>query len=89
MFDFANEINSKIKYNKTDITEGTIEIEFFIDENGKIQNPRIIKGINSEFDASFLKAIVNCKDWNPSVNRGKKIIQKMRRPFMFKIYIEE
>ena len=88
MFDFANEITSKIKYNKTDITEGKIEIEFFIDENGKIKNPSIIKGVNSEFDTSFLKAIVNCQDWNPSVSRGEKLIQKMRYPFMFKFYIE-
>jgi TonB family protein len=81
-------IGNEIQY-KGNKSEGVIEIEFFVDENGKIKNASIIKGVNSEFDASFLKAFNKSPDWNPSVSRGKKITQKMRRPFMFKFNIEE
>jgi hypothetical protein len=84
LFSIGNEI--QYKGNKT---EGKIEIEFFVDENGKIKNARIIEGVNVEFDTSFLKAFYKSPDWNPSVSRGKKITQKMRRPFMFKFNIEE
>lgn len=82
-------IGNHIQYYKSDVKEGKIVIEFYVDENGKIKNAQVIKGINPEFDKAFLNALYKSPDWNPSISRGEKIIQKYTRPFMFSINTEE
>lgn len=63
--------------------QGTVYTTFIVNENGKIINPRIIKGITPELDEAALNAIKNMKSWNPGKNKGQNVSVRFFLPIRF------
>ncbi|RIV74434.1 energy transducer TonB [Flagellimonas aequoris] len=61
-----------------------IQIEFEINEKGKVVNPVIRKGINKKIDQKIIDIVDQLPDWTPAYQYGKPI----RKKFSFGIYIE-
>jgi len=67
---------------------GNILIEFIVDENGKLVDAIIIKGIDEKLDAQALKIIKEVPNWIAHFQKNYTIIQKFRLPISIKILEE-
>lgn len=86
MNEFRNMIGSKIKTKKqkTPLT-GTIVARFYVDTNGKIQNPFIIKSLNPYFDNQLIEVLKNAESWTPGNYRGVNVITYYTLPVGIKV----
>lgn len=65
--------------------QGKVYIEFTIDENGKVINPNIGRGVNPELDAEALRVVSLLPDWIPGKDKGKAVKVKSVLPINFKL----
>jgi len=49
---------------------GKIYMTFIVDKDGRLIEPKILKGIGYGIDEIAIEAIKNAKNWNPGVRRG-------------------
>lgn len=58
-------------------TQGKVYIQFVIDCNGKVINPKILRGITPLADKAAIDLVKAMPDWIPGEQRGKKVnVQK-------------
>ena len=65
--------------------EGKVHVAFVIDENGKIVNLQVLKGIGSGCDEEALRVLQNAPSWEPGKQRGRPVRVKMVLPITFKL----
>ncbi|MCE3226264.1 MAG: TonB family protein [Bacteroidetes bacterium] len=64
----------------------TIFVKFIIDENGKTQDPEILKETGcKDFEQSVVKAILNMPQWSPALFRNKPVKSWFNLPMKIKI----
>jgi bla regulator protein blaR1 len=63
--------------------EGTVEVSFTIDENGKITNATIVKSLNESCDAEALRFVNTMPGWVPGKQNGKPISFQYNLPLQF------
>lgn len=56
-----------------DGAEGTVFMSLLIDEKGKIERVKILKGLHPDLDSISYYLVKNMPDWLPAKNRGKPI----------------
>lgn len=62
--------------------EGTVHVVFIVDQNGRVQNPRVEKATHPAFERPALEAVKNWK-FEPGIKAGQKVHFKMRVPISF------
>ena len=85
--DFDDYISNNFNYPsnvKRDGIEGEVIVEFTVSKNGKIKNPKIIKGARDDFDAEAIRLIKNSPDWIPANLNGVNEDQKIKWTIQFK-----
>ena len=78
-------IQNKVKYTeiaKRTGLEGTVYIVAIIDENGRVIESIILKGIGRGLDEEALKAVSKTK-FHPGLQRGKPVKVKITIPIKF------
>lgn len=70
-------INNKI--------QGTVIVQFIVDTEGKIQDPRIFKSVEFSLDEEALRIIQKSTQWIPAVQNGKKVKSYKRQPIIFQL----
>ena len=65
--------------------EGKVFVEFIVDRSGAITNVKTIRGISPECDAEAVRAIKSYPNWNPPLQRGLPVRQKIVLPITFKL----
>lgn len=84
--EFRRFIGSKMKTKKQKTAiEGTVIARFFVDKNGKIQNPTIIKSLNEYFDNQLIGILKNSEDWTPGLYRGEVVKANYLLPVSIKV----
>ena len=82
-------INSHIEYQQPAIdnnTEGTVDVQFVVDENGSISNAKIIgKELGSGLDEEAVRVISSMPKWTPGKVKGKDVKTRMVLPITYKI----
>ncbi len=81
-----------IKYPKQEEkngTEGTVFIEFKIDETGKCSDFKVKKGINTVLDQAALDGMKQMPEWIPATKDGKKVSSLMVLPVKFALSKEK
>nr|QST87849.1 putative energy transducer TonB [uncultured organism] len=74
MNEFRREIGAKMKTNRQrTAVDGTILARFYVDTDGKIQNPVITRSLNEYFDNQLIKILNNSEKWTPGTYRGMKV----------------
>jgi protein TonB len=72
-----NFLSTHIHYPKTEKGKDTIErriaYQFVIDENGKVQDPRILKGFDKRYDSAVIEGIQSMPKWKPAQNHGMPV----------------
>lgn len=86
MNEFRKLIGSKIKTKKQKASiDGTVIAKFIVDENGKIQNPVIVKSLNEYFDNQLIDILKNSEKWTPGSFRGVSIKTYFTLPVRIKV----
>ncbi len=81
------EIQKKIRYpeiaRKAGV-EGRVILQFIVDENGKVTEPAVVRGIGAGCDEEALRVVREAK-FKPGKQRGKPVKVKMSLPITFKL----
>jgi protein TonB len=64
-------------------TEGSVFVEFVVDQAGNINNPRVIKGIGSGCDEEAVRVIQKMPPWKPGKQNGKAVKVRFVLPVKF------
>lgn len=72
-----------IDYKNTGEVNGTIYVQFIIDENGKINSPVITIGINEKVNAEVIRSINRMPKWKPAHVNNKNINVQISMPIYF------
>lgn len=70
------DIASNVKYPeeaKTKGIQGKVFVSFVVDEQGKVTNTRIERGVEPSLDAESLRVVNNLKNWKPGKEKGKTV----------------
>ena len=79
-------MQKKVKYPKEavkDEIEGRVLVQFVVDENGKVLNPKVIKGVHPLLDAEALRAVSEMKNWEPGIKDGVAVRVRYTLPVRF------
>lgn len=69
-------IQKNLKYPEKAIKEGKtghVFVNFTIDEEGNVINPKIIRGVDPTLDAEALRVIKMMPQWEPGIQNGKPV----------------
>lgn len=81
------ELQSKIVYPEIALKaniQGRVIVQFIIDEQGMVQNPRIIRGIGGGCDEEAIRVIQEAT-FSPGLQRGRPVKVQYSLPITFKI----
>ena len=53
--------------------EGKVMVRFIVDEQGRITDPEVTRGVGSGCDEEALRVIKNMPPWKPAMNKGKPV----------------
>ena len=79
-------ITRNLKYPEKAMKEGKmgkVYVNFIIDAEGNVINPKIIKGVSPEIDAEVLRVIQKMPKWKPGFHRGKAVRVSYNIPVTF------
>jgi TonB family protein len=68
---------------KTDKVQGTVEVNFFINRNGKVENAKVTKEVHPELDTEAIRLIRLMPDWKPGKLEGKGVDVSYTIPIQF------
>lgn len=80
-------IQSKVEYPQEAIDagiEGRVTVQFIVDENGDVINPKVIRGVGGGLDEEALRVVKQAK-FEPGIQRGKKVKLQMSMPILFRL----
>jgi len=63
--------------------QGTVYVQFIIEKDGTITNPKVIKGVHPELDKEAVRAISKSPKWNPGKQRGQNVRVLYTHPVTF------
>ncbi|GAA5522799.1 energy transducer TonB [Aliifodinibius salicampi] len=64
--------------------EGRVTVQFIVTENGKVEDPKVIRGIGGGCDQAALEVIKKA-EFTPGRQRGKPVRVKMSQPIVFRL----
>jgi TonB family protein len=70
--------------NVKDKITGTVTVNFVIDKEGNIVNPKVWRGVHPTLDEEALRVIRLIKGWKPGMQNGKPVACKVSIPVKFK-----
>jgi protein TonB len=62
---------------------GTVYVTFEIDQNGKVKDAKILRGIGGGCDEEALRVVMNMPTWKPGRQRGKPVRVQYNLPVRF------
>lgn len=65
--------------------QGKVLVDFIIDEKGKIQDAKVLRGVDPELDAEALRVINASPAWKPGMVKGKKVKAEMSLYIEFRL----
>jgi TonB family protein len=84
-----NYVNNNIEYQQPaidDNTEGTVNVQFVVDENGNVTNAKEIgKELGNGLDQEAVRVISSMPKWTPGKVKGKNVKTRVVLPVTYKI----
>lgn len=81
-----NDLSKAVKYPdeaKKKGISGKVYITFIVNESGKIEDPKIVRGVDPVLDKEALRAIQTLKTWEPGKQKGKAVKVSYTVPINF------
>lgn len=85
---YQEQLAAQIKYPeeaKEKGIEGKVYIEFVVDKDGTITDPRVQKGADESLNKEALRVVSLSQPWSPGRQRGKAVKQRMVLPITFSL----
>ena len=64
--------------------EGRVVIQFIVDEEGRVTDPQVVRGIGGGADEAAIEAI-QAVEWTPGRQRGRPVRVQFQLPVMFRL----
>jgi TonB family protein len=83
---FRNWVQLHLKYPESAVIngeQGRVVVEITINEEGKLENARIIKAVSPSLDQESLRVINKSPIWQPAICNGKPVKQTFTFPLIF------
>lgn len=65
--------------------QGQVVIQIVIDKDGKIHDPKIVRGVSTELNAEAVRVISNMPQWIPGKQKGKNVATRFTLPVRFRL----
>lgn len=81
-------LNDNVKYPSEAIAkkvEGTVVVHFFVEKDGTISNPTVVRSIDKLLDAEALRVVKGMPAWTPGKQKGEPVRVKFTMPVRFKV----
>jgi TonB family protein len=65
--------------------EGKVYVEFVIEEDGRIVDPKVIRGLDPDMDAEAMRIVRAMPDWIPGSLDGRPLRTRMVLPISFRL----
>lgn len=65
--------------------QGTCVIEFVVNRDGSVVDPKVVKPLDAECDAEALRVVRAMPKWKPGMQRGKPVRVKYTVPVAFRL----
>lgn len=65
--------------------EGKVMMAFVVDENGKVRDVEVVKGLSEDLNTEAIAAIKSMPDWTPGSHGGENVAVQMHLPIVFKM----
>lgn len=85
---FKRYIDRNLKYPeeaKNNKIEGVVVMQFVVEKNGDITNPRVVRRLEASLDSVAMNLIKGMPRWTPASDHGVKVRCKYSVPIAFKI----
>lgn len=66
-------------------TQGRVIVQFVVNRDGSIVDPRVVKSVDPYLDKEALRVIGTMPKWKPGMQRGKPVRVKYTVPVMFRL----
>lgn len=63
---------------------GKVYVVFIIDENGRVVNPKVVRGVNKMLDAEAIRMVKTLPTFIPAKQNGKPVKMRYSVPIVFK-----
>ena len=86
--EFARFIAKHLKYPEIAAENGVygrVTLQFVIDENGKLVDPVILKGVHPALDAEALRVVLSSPRWTPGMQRNRAVKVSYTFPINFRL----
>lgn len=86
--DFYKYVSRKMRYPaqaRRIGVEGKVYVQFDVNEEGKLTDVKVLKGIGAGCDAEAVRVISNSDKWASPIQRGQKTKQRVILPLAFKL----
>ena len=83
-----NSLQKKIKYPqvaKDSKFQGTVYVQFTVDKDGSIINPKVVRDIGAGCGEEALRVVKMMPKWKPVEQRGVKIRTQFTLPITFEL----
>ena len=85
--EYIKQLNTNLApYLKEDQHTAYVLVEFIIDKNGKVLNPKILKGGNDQLNENLLDALEQMPDWKPATklekNQSVEVPMKLKQTIL-------
>ncbi|MFV0546566.1 MAG: TonB family protein [Bacteroides sp.] len=77
-----------IKYPATAVEkniEGRVIVQFIVESDGHISNPKIVRSIAPSLDAEAIRVVNAMPKWTPGKQRGKNVAVRYTLPIMYRL----
>jgi len=78
-------IQRNLKYPRNSTVEGKVFVMFIVEQDGRISNPEVVKGIDPLLDKSAAEIVSRMPAWTPGKINGKTVRVKYVVPINFKL----
>jgi protein TonB len=82
-------INNHIEYPQMaidDTKQGTVNIQFVVDENGNVRNARVLgSSLGDGLDEEAVRVISSMPKWEPGKVKGKNVKTRLTLPITYQI----
>ena len=81
-------ISKNLKYPNEAIDkgiEGKVYVQFVVNAQGKVQDAKVVRGVDESLDSAALAVINSMPQWKPGKQRGKPVTVSYTVPVEFKL----
>lgn len=66
-------------------TQGRVTVQFVVDKDGSIKDPKVVRPIDKDMDAEAVRLIASMPKWKPGMQKGQAVAVKYTLPVKFSL----